>query len=76
MTDDSKPPPEAVTIDQPVVQHTFACHKVLCKGECRDEPKRAVVAEWPTNGLPYPWCHQPAVCRGRSCCPRDPNCGE
>lgn len=25
---------------------------------------------------PYPWCHQPNVCRGRGSCPRGPNCGE
>lgn len=23
---------------------------------------------------PYPWCHQPSVCRGT--CPMDPSCGE
>lgn len=36
----------------------------------------AVIAEWPANGLPYPWCWHPDACRGRSTCVRDPNCGE
>lgn len=28
------------------------------------------------NGLPYPWCWRPEICRGKGYCPRDPNCGE
>lgn len=35
-----------------------------------------VGAESNKRGLPYPWCPQPEVCRGRGSCPRDPNCGE
>lgn len=26
--------------------------------------------------LPYPWCPQPDECRGRGCCPKNPNCGD
>jgi hypothetical protein len=25
---------------------------------------------------PYPWCFQPEVCKGRTTCPRNPNCGD
>lgn len=36
----------------------------------------ALAQEFMKPELPYEWCVHPDICMGRSCCPRNPNCGD